>query len=44
VEKEAHVEAVVKEVFRNPKGLAKWQKNETSCGVKSISKRHTPYL
>jgi hypothetical protein len=44
VEKGAHVEEVVKEGVRNPKGLAKWQQTETSCGVNSTSKKHIPYL
>jgi hypothetical protein len=44
VEKGAHVEANVKEGFRNPKGLAKWQQIEISCGVNSTSKRHIPNL
>jgi hypothetical protein len=44
MEKGAHIEAIVKEGVRNPKGLAKWQQTETSCGVNSTTKRHIPYL
>jgi hypothetical protein len=44
VEKGAHIEATVKEGVRNPKGLAKWQQTETSCGVNLTSKRHIPDL
>jgi hypothetical protein len=42
--KGAHIEETVKEGFRNPKGLVKRQKTETSCGVNITSKRQIPNL
>jgi len=42
--KGVHVEVIVKEEVRNPKGLAKWQQTKTGCGVKLTSKRDNPDL
>ena len=45
MEKGAHVEAIAKEGVRNPKGLAKWQQTEKSCGVNSTSKKtHSRFI